>query len=133
MKIFYFRPRWEKPISISLRDGLNLHTIPPPGSGILVAFIINILDGYKFTNRSIDNEESTILTYHRIIEAFKYAFAARTKLGDPEFVKNINEVCLKNKKKKHLIDLNEQFLNILRQNTMVERRIFLPVGGCVRY
>ncbi|XP_075221568.1 glutathione hydrolase 1 proenzyme-like [Lycorma delicatula] len=35
---------------------------------------------------SVSNINSTILTTHRMVEAFKYAFARRTELGDPDFV-----------------------------------------------
>ena len=35
---------------------------------------------------SVSNVSSTILTYHRIAEAFKFAFAKRSALGDEDFV-----------------------------------------------
>lgn len=52
---------------------------------------MNILDGYEFNRESLNGVNNTVRTYHRIIEAFKYAYAKRTELGDTNFV-NINEV-----------------------------------------
>jgi len=56
-----------------------------------VAFILAILDGFGMDNNSVSDIPSTVRTYHRIIEAYKHAFAMRTKLGDPDFV-NISKV-----------------------------------------
>lgn len=81
-----FSPRWEKPIAIGLSNKLMMYTVPPPGSGVLTAFILNVLDG--LLGRSDDRPRTTAkdpLTYHRIAEAFKHAFAQRTKLADPLF------------------------------------------------
>lgn len=68
-----------------------MFSVPPPGSGALLGFILNILDGYKFNAKSIDGINNTVLTYHRMIEAYKYAYAKRTELGDPDFV-NVDKV-----------------------------------------
>lgn len=54
---------------------------------------MNILDGYGFKREDLNGINNTVLTYHRIIEAFKYAYAKRTELGDTEFI-NINEVSI---------------------------------------
>ena len=76
-----------------MRDDLMLYTNPLPGSGVLLAFILNILDSHlprKDHDRAIafDNH----LTYHRTVEAFKFAFAQRAKLGDPVFEPDVRKV-----------------------------------------
>ncbi|CAG7719276.1 unnamed protein product, partial [Allacma fusca] len=33
-----YRVNWTDALKVAVQDGLNLHTIPPPGSGVLMAF-----------------------------------------------------------------------------------------------
>ncbi|KAK3735589.1 hypothetical protein QZH41_003619 [Actinostola sp. cb2023] len=49
-------------------------------------FMLIILLGYHMDASSRKDTENSILTYHRIIEAFKFAYAYRALLGDPDFV-----------------------------------------------
>lgn len=72
---------------VQLEGNLTLYTMPAPGSGVLTAYILNILEGFNLRESSKDP-----LTYHRIAEAFKHAYAQRTKLADPDFEPEVYEL-----------------------------------------
>ncbi|XP_072163900.1 glutathione hydrolase 1 proenzyme-like [Diadema setosum] len=78
------------PLSFQLND-MTVYSGRPPCSGAVYALILNILKGYDFTPDSIGSLSNKVLTYHRIIEAFKFAYAKRSALGDESFV-NITEL-----------------------------------------
>lgn len=82
---------WSDPVEATFKNKDHMYSSPLPGSGVLLGFILNILDGYNFTKSSVDGINNTVLTYHRIVEAFKYAYAKRTELGDTNFI-NVTEV-----------------------------------------
>nr|KAG5685732.1 hypothetical protein BaRGS_015054 [Batillaria attramentaria] len=70
---------------------LTVYSMPPPGSGVVLEYILNILSGYNFTPASVATPTDSILTHHRIVEAMKFAYAKRTELGDARFL-NISEL-----------------------------------------
>ena len=47
--------------------------------------------GYNFTPKDIADENTAALTYHRIVEAFKFGYAKRTNMADEDFF-NVTEV-----------------------------------------
>lgn len=72
------------PLTVKM-DNYTLYTNPPPGSGAVLSLIMNIVKGYNMTAADRKDINSTVLTYHRIVEAFKFAYAYRALLGDEDF------------------------------------------------
>ncbi|XP_070573062.1 glutathione hydrolase 1 proenzyme-like [Ptychodera flava] len=79
-----YRVRFREPVTAEF-DGLKAYSLPPPSSGAVLMLILNILRGYNMTEDSVRDKESKILTYHRMLEAFKFAYAKRSLLGDIDF------------------------------------------------
>ena len=63
-------------VKFELNDGLKLFTVPPPGAGAILGFVLNVMRHY-------DVKCDKTLMYHRLVEAFKFAYAYRSRLGDP--------------------------------------------------
>ncbi|CAG2106996.1 unnamed protein product [Medioppia subpectinata] len=77
------------PINVTIHSGdYTLLTVPPPGSGVLVSYVLNILDNYNTTCDQTSDVNDRILFFHRFVEALKFAFGKRLGLGDPDFVDN---------------------------------------------
>lgn len=81
---FYnYEPKWEQPSSLAIRGGNTVHSFPLPGSGTLLNFMLNVLEGYQDLNLKKP------LTWHRVVESFKHSYGHRTRVGDPGFVSAI--------------------------------------------
>lgn len=69
---------------MKLKSGHTIYSGPPPGSGIILSYILRILEGIlPAPNAALDAQ--------RMVEAFKFGFGERSQLGDHKFV-NISEV-----------------------------------------
>jgi len=65
------------------------HISPPPSSGVVVAFIVNVMANLKARGElPADDAEGF---QHKLLEAFKFAFGKRSLLGDPAYQPNPTE------------------------------------------
>lgn len=81
-----YRPEWQESIKTNILFDQTLYTAPLPGSGVILTFIINILNGF------LDISKPTLISnWQRIVESFKWGYARRTELGDKNFL-DIDEV-----------------------------------------
>ncbi|XP_026734617.1 glutathione hydrolase 1 proenzyme-like [Trichoplusia ni] len=76
-----YRVVWQEPIAVPLTEEYTLYSVPLPGSGSVLAFILNMLRGW--VGDGTDAPTGSNLYWHRVVETFKYAYAKRTGLGDP--------------------------------------------------
>ncbi|XP_048582764.1 glutathione hydrolase 1 proenzyme isoform X2 [Nematostella vectensis] len=79
-----YKVKVKKPLESTLGK-YHWYSVPPPGSGAILGLILNILQGYNFTAADRHGDANSTLTYHRIVEAFKFAYAYRALLGDEDF------------------------------------------------
>ncbi|KAL4609609.1 gamma-glutamyltransferase 5-like [Arapaima gigas] len=62
----------------------DMYIPPPPAGGAILSLILNIMKGYNLNSSSIEGDQKT-LTYHRYVEACKFANGQRKNIHDPNF------------------------------------------------
>jgi gamma-glutamyltranspeptidase/glutathione hydrolase len=76
-----YQPKFRDVIHGTYR-GYDIYSCPPPGSGICLIQLLNILEGYNLKEIG----QNTIQYYHLLAEAMKMIFIDREAyLGDPDF------------------------------------------------
>jgi gamma-glutamyltranspeptidase/glutathione hydrolase len=75
------RPDWVEPIGTTFR-GVTVHQIPPPGQGVTVLLLLNLLEHLGVAGLSREDPD----WWHLLVEAKKLAYADRARhVADPEF------------------------------------------------
>lgn len=71
-----YRVQWKRPVQTTIYGNLTLMSAPVPASGSVLAFIMNFVDDF------LPADGASLQFYARLVEAFKFAYAKRTQLGD---------------------------------------------------
>jgi len=69
-------------LETKLRGDFTALTAPPPASGLIMSFMLELLSELSLEIPDAFSLNS-VATYQRIVESFKHAYAKRTLLGDP--------------------------------------------------
>jgi len=93
----------EEAFSVNLTSGHTIHLGPPPGSGIILAYILRILDG-------ILPAPDVGLDEHRLVEAFKFGYGERSHLGDHQFI-NVSQIYNKVKSDSYIESIRNKILD----------------------
>lgn len=74
-----------QPLSIDYR-GYKVFATDAPSSGAITLSMLKTMEQYPLSDR-----KDTNLTVHRFNEAMRFAYGARVELGDPNYIRNIEE------------------------------------------
>jgi gamma-glutamyltranspeptidase / glutathione hydrolase / leukotriene-C4 hydrolase len=77
-----YQPKWSVPTTSKILNDQIVNAFPLPACGDILTFVFNVLNGFHFEEESPEFHKENKLFYHRLIEAFKFAFAKRSKIGD---------------------------------------------------
>lgn len=107
-----YRPIWMEPLVSKLTGEQTLYTMPIPGSGPILTFILNILNGYLDVT-----DIHKLENWQKIVETFKYAYAKRSEMGDSDFV-DVSEL---------MSNLTSQeYAKAIREKITVDRTFHTP-------
>ncbi|XP_072538691.1 glutathione hydrolase 5 proenzyme-like [Salminus brasiliensis] len=70
---------WRVPLS-----DYTMYFPPPPAGGAVLSFILNVMQGYDLSRASLEKKEDRVLTYHRYVEACKFANGLKKFMRDPK-------------------------------------------------
>lgn len=111
---------WVDPVSTTYR-GYEVWELPPPGQGIAVLEMLNILEGYDLKKMGADSAD----WWHVFLEAKKLAYADRARFyADPDFVETpVKELISKPyaAERRKSIDANKAMTRILAGDPKLER------------
>ncbi|KAL5007887.1 hypothetical protein ScPMuIL_016693 [Solemya velum] len=80
-----YRVSTEPTLSFGFRN-LTMHTAGSPSGGPIMGLVLKILSAFNLTSYDLSTKQREADTYHKMIEAFKFAYAHRSRMADPAFV-----------------------------------------------
>ncbi|XP_028133170.1 scoloptoxin SSD14-like [Diabrotica virgifera virgifera] len=101
-----FKVEFLTPVNTTI-SGKQIYSVPLPGAGIIMTYILNILENYLPRN-----DHLSVKTYQRIVEALKYGYAMRSSLGDQDFVPGLDDLITKLSSKRYAADTRKKITDL---------------------
>ncbi|CAO3619887.1 unnamed protein product [Mucor hiemalis] len=76
-----------RPTMSTYYNGRKITTCSEPTSGPVILSVLNLIERFQFKVEGL-----TGLNLHRLVEAFKFGYAFRTEMGDPDFIHNTERI-----------------------------------------
>lgn len=76
-----------RPTMSTYYNGRKVTTCSEPTSGPVLLSVLNLIERFQFKVDGLIG-----LNLHRLVEAFKFGYAFRTEMGDPDFIHNTERI-----------------------------------------
>ncbi|CAH1388407.1 unnamed protein product [Nezara viridula] len=106
-----YRAVWKHPVMVNLKKDYVAYSAPPPASGIILLLILKVLESIIS-----DDAQANIIA---VAEAFKFAYALRSEIGDPDF-ENLKEIMSKIGSDCYLSEIRDKILKTRRTMNLPE-------------
>lgn len=73
---------WGDALTSPLGDDMTLVVPSMPSGGPVLQFLVNVMQSFNLTRKDFTSEAARTRTYHRFLEASKFAFGLQSQLGD---------------------------------------------------
>ncbi|KAH6935674.1 hypothetical protein HPB50_007670 [Hyalomma asiaticum] len=75
----HYEPWVTRALSLQLSKEERVFVPPPPSGGVMTAFALSVMDKFRTGDGLLPDD---VLSAHRMVEALKFAYGSRPKLGD---------------------------------------------------
>ncbi|PFX23881.1 Gamma-glutamyltranspeptidase 1 [Stylophora pistillata] len=128
-----YKVKFKKPMK-GVFGEYSWYSTPPPGSGVVLSFILNILKGYNMKPGDRNGIKNSTLTYHRIVEAFNFGARYRSTRTGIIYNNEMDDFSTPGKKNAYGVEPSESNMIVpgKRPQSSTAPSLFLDKNGTAR-